>query len=385
MRSIKATRRRKRPGLPALADDSGLEVDALDGAPGIYSARWAGPDEGFRASPCGVSRTKLRARKRLDAAPAPRANFIARALPGLAGRARWRVFEGKVDGHLVWPPRGTRGFGYDPMFVPDGDELTFGEMEPDAKHRDLAPRPRFRRSSPRLPRRRRAGLSRASASTSTGRSAPRSAPIATSTAMSARRHRRSPLRSPRYLRELDTGPRGAGPQPSRSIFFGGGTPSLMPPGDGRRDPRGDRAAGGRSPPMPRSRWRPIPRASRPSAFAAIAPPGSTASRSACRRSTTPICAPSAACTRPRRRSRPSDSPRHLPALLVRSDLCPPGPDARGLAARAGEALALPAEHLSLYQLTIEAGHALRRPARARQAARARAEAAPPTSTKRPRR
>jgi XTP/dITP diphosphohydrolase len=114
--------------LPALADDSGLCVEALDGAPGIYSARWAGPTKDFSLAMEDVNR-------RMQAS-------------GRSSRAAWYIcalaiawpdgveasFEGRIDGTLVWPPRGTRGFGYDPMFVPEGHSLTFGEMEPGAKH-----------------------------------------------------------------------------------------------------------------------------------------------------------------------------------------------------------------------------------------------------------
>lgn len=118
-------------GLPALADDSGIEVDALGGAPGIYSARWAGATKDFSVAMRKVAEDV----KTRDAwiEPGPPANFVAvLCLAWPDGQAD--VFEGRVDGHLVWPPRGTKGFGYDPMFVPDGHTLTFGEMEPDAKH-----------------------------------------------------------------------------------------------------------------------------------------------------------------------------------------------------------------------------------------------------------
>lgn len=118
-------------GFPALADNSGLEVEALGGEPGIYSARWAGPDRDF-------NRAMRNVEERLQAAGAKdpsarRANFtcvLALAFPG----GECHIFEGKVFGSLVWPPRGTRGFGYDPMFLPEGEALTFGEMQPDAKH-----------------------------------------------------------------------------------------------------------------------------------------------------------------------------------------------------------------------------------------------------------
>jgi XTP/dITP diphosphohydrolase len=119
-------------GLPALADDSGLEVDALGGAPGIYSARWAGRKKDFGLAMLRVANalTPLGA---WTSRYGPRANFTA-ALCLAWPDGKTAIFEGKVFGHLVWPPRGEKGFGYDPMFVPDGETLTFGEMQPDAKH-----------------------------------------------------------------------------------------------------------------------------------------------------------------------------------------------------------------------------------------------------------
>ncbi|MEC9367259.1 MAG: RdgB/HAM1 family non-canonical purine NTP pyrophosphatase [Pseudomonadota bacterium] len=117
--------------LPALADDSGLEVAALGGEPGIYSARWAGSDRDFARAMRNVEE-RLQAQGAREAL-ARRANFtcaLALALPG----GECHIFLGKVFGTLVWPPRGTRGFGYDPMFLPDGETLTFGDMEPHAKH-----------------------------------------------------------------------------------------------------------------------------------------------------------------------------------------------------------------------------------------------------------
>ena len=113
----------------ALADDSGLCVDALDGAPGVYSARWAGAPKDFGAAMARVER-ELEA----HAAPPPwRAAFVsvlALAWPDGAVEA----FEGRVDGSLVFPPRGTAGFGYDPIFRPDGHDRTFGEMSSHEKH-----------------------------------------------------------------------------------------------------------------------------------------------------------------------------------------------------------------------------------------------------------
>ncbi|KAB2915841.1 MAG: RdgB/HAM1 family non-canonical purine NTP pyrophosphatase [Hyphomicrobiaceae bacterium] len=117
--------------LPALADDSGLEVDELGGAPGIHSARWAGPSKDFRMAMQRVA-DELRARSGW-VSPGPRANFVC-VLCLAWPDGETRLFEGRVYGRLAWPPRGTKGFGYDPIFVADGETLTFGEMEPDRKH-----------------------------------------------------------------------------------------------------------------------------------------------------------------------------------------------------------------------------------------------------------
>jgi XTP/dITP diphosphohydrolase len=114
-------------GLPALADDSGLEVFALGGAPGVYSARWAGPDKNFHLAMERVWR-ELREQGSGDLS----ARFVcvlALAAPG----EDVQTFEGEVRGRIVWPPRGEMGFGYDPMFIPDGHERTFGEMTPEEK------------------------------------------------------------------------------------------------------------------------------------------------------------------------------------------------------------------------------------------------------------
>ncbi|UIJ45097.1 RdgB/HAM1 family non-canonical purine NTP pyrophosphatase [Sphingomonas cannabina] len=126
---LKALQAADLSGLPALADDSGLCVEALGGEPGIFSARWAGPDRDFRVA------MELVERNIAATGPHPPrdAHFVcALALAWPDGHVEW--FEGRVDGTLVWPPRGDKGFGYDPMFVPNGHEQTFGEMDPDAKH-----------------------------------------------------------------------------------------------------------------------------------------------------------------------------------------------------------------------------------------------------------
>jgi len=113
-------------GCPALADDSGLVVPALDGAPGIYSARWAGPRRDFSAAMARVER-ELQGKDRA-------ASFVAALALGWPD-GHVECFVGEVAGHLVFPPRGSKGFGYDPIFVPMGYAETFGEMEPAAKHR----------------------------------------------------------------------------------------------------------------------------------------------------------------------------------------------------------------------------------------------------------
>lgn len=119
-------------GLPALSDDSGLEVDLLDGAPGVYSARWAGTGRDFRLAMQWLA-DQVHERGGWTVEPGPRANFTA-VLCLAWPDGVMQAFEGKVCGHLVWPTRGDRGFGYDPMFVADGETLTFGEMEPARKH-----------------------------------------------------------------------------------------------------------------------------------------------------------------------------------------------------------------------------------------------------------
>ena len=133
-------------GLPALADDSGLCVDALDGRPGIFSARWAlagdalvppGAGPGEVDGPRDFDLAMRRVWDELEALgpeAARNAHFVcALALCWPDGHSEW--FEGRVEGSQVWPPRGDRGFGYDPMFVPAGRDLTFGEMDPAEKHR----------------------------------------------------------------------------------------------------------------------------------------------------------------------------------------------------------------------------------------------------------
>ena len=135
---IKARAAAQASGLPAFADDSGLAVDALGGDPGVYSARWAGPDKDFQRAMQTVE-DELRAR----GARTPnqrKAHFVC-ALCVAWPDGHVEAFEAQVDGTLVWPPRGDKGFGYDPMFMPDGHARTFGEMGGEEKH-GLPPRGR---------------------------------------------------------------------------------------------------------------------------------------------------------------------------------------------------------------------------------------------------
>lgn len=128
---IKSQAAARASGLPALADDSGLEVLALNREPGVYSARWAGPAKDFSSAMRNVEE-----RLAAEGALTPeqrRAEFVC-VLSLCLPDTRHHEFEGRVAGHLVWPPRGQRGFGYDPMFQPDGFDITFGEMDPARKH-----------------------------------------------------------------------------------------------------------------------------------------------------------------------------------------------------------------------------------------------------------
>ncbi len=121
-------------GLPALADDSGIAVDALHGLPGIFSARWAEDDAGKR----DFGRAMERVWREVEAAgedASHGAHFVCALSLAWPDDGQVQSFEGRVDGTLVWPPRGDKGFGYDPMFVPAGHNITFGEMDPEAKHR----------------------------------------------------------------------------------------------------------------------------------------------------------------------------------------------------------------------------------------------------------
>lgn len=124
---LKARAAAQATGLVAIADDSGLSVAALGGDPGVLSARWAGPAKDFAAAMDEI-------RRRLEASGSPdRSAWFTCALAVAWPDGPAVVVEGRVDGNLTFPPRGSRGFGYDPIFVPEGGEHTFGEMEPAAK------------------------------------------------------------------------------------------------------------------------------------------------------------------------------------------------------------------------------------------------------------
>jgi XTP/dITP diphosphohydrolase len=128
---IKAEAAVQATGLPAFADDSGLVVEALAGAPGIHSARWAGPDKNFGKAMETIE-DMLREHGATSRAER-RAHFVSALCVGWPDH-HLEEFEGRIDGTLVWPPRGNKGFGYDPMFLPDGYTRTFGEMTSEEKH-----------------------------------------------------------------------------------------------------------------------------------------------------------------------------------------------------------------------------------------------------------
>lgn len=126
--ALKARAAARASGLAALADDSGLVVPALGGAPGVHSARWAGPERDFRRAMTRIHR---------ELGTADRRAWFACALALAWPDGHVEAFDGRIDGTLVWPPRGDKGFGYDPMFLPDDGSacgLTFGEMKPEDKH-----------------------------------------------------------------------------------------------------------------------------------------------------------------------------------------------------------------------------------------------------------
>jgi XTP/dITP diphosphohydrolase len=135
---IKAQAAAKAANMPAFADDSGLAVDALDGQPGIHSARWAGPDKDFRGAMNKIQ--TLLMERGAKVVERRRGHFVS-ALCVAWPDGHLEEFEATVDGTVVWPPRGALGFGYDPLFLPDGETKTLGEMSSEDKH-GLPPRGR---------------------------------------------------------------------------------------------------------------------------------------------------------------------------------------------------------------------------------------------------
>jgi XTP/dITP diphosphohydrolase len=128
---IKAQAAASASNMPSFADDSGLTVDALDGQPGIHSARWAGPDKDFRFA---MNKIQTLLIERGAKAPERRRGHFVSALCVAWPDGHVEEFEATVDGTVVWPPRGNLGFGYDPLFLPDGQTRTFGEMPAEEKH-----------------------------------------------------------------------------------------------------------------------------------------------------------------------------------------------------------------------------------------------------------
>jgi XTP/dITP diphosphohydrolase len=132
--TIKALASAKASGLPALSDDSGLVVDALDGAPGVYTANWAEKADGTRDFAMAMEKVETAlAEKGATEAKDRTARFVS-VLCLAWPDGHTELFRGEVEGAVVWPPRGSQGFGYDPVFQPDGFETTFGEMSAEEKH-----------------------------------------------------------------------------------------------------------------------------------------------------------------------------------------------------------------------------------------------------------
>lgn len=132
--AIKALASAKASGLPALSDDSGLVVDALDGAPGVYTANWAEREDGTRDFAMAMEKVEAALRERGATARQDRTARFVSVLCLAWPNGHTEFFRGEAEGSLVWPPRGEKGFGYDPVFQPDGHALTFGEMSSEEKH-----------------------------------------------------------------------------------------------------------------------------------------------------------------------------------------------------------------------------------------------------------
>lgn len=131
---IKALASAKAAGLPALSDDSGLAVDALAGAPGVYTANWAEREDGTRDFNMAMKKLEQALREKGAVTPDQRKARFVSVLCLAWPDGHTETFRGEVEGHVVWPPRGNLGFGYDPVFQPDGYDITFGEMPAEQKH-----------------------------------------------------------------------------------------------------------------------------------------------------------------------------------------------------------------------------------------------------------
>lgn len=131
---IKALASAVASGLPALSDDSGIAIDALDGAPGVYTANWAERDDGTRDFAMAMEKVEKALAERGATRPEQRRCRFVSVLCLAWPDGHTEIFRGEVEGHVVWPPRGTAGFGYDPIFQPEGHARTFGEMTAEEKH-----------------------------------------------------------------------------------------------------------------------------------------------------------------------------------------------------------------------------------------------------------
>lgn len=132
--AIKALASAKAAGMPALSDDSGLVVDALGGAPGVYTANWAEKDDGSRDFAMAMDKVEKALSEKGAAAPADRTARFVSVLCLAWPDGHTEIFRGEIEGTVVWPPRGSQGFGYDPIFQPEGHGVTFGEMSAEEKH-----------------------------------------------------------------------------------------------------------------------------------------------------------------------------------------------------------------------------------------------------------
>ncbi|WP_457582091.1 RdgB/HAM1 family non-canonical purine NTP pyrophosphatase [Ensifer canadensis] len=132
--TIKALASARASGMPALSDDSGLAIDALDGAPGVYTANWAEREDGSRDFAMAMQKVEDALQDKGASAPERRTARFVSVLCLAWPDGHVELFRGEVEGHVVWPPRGDQGFGYDPVFQPKGYDTTFGEMSADEKH-----------------------------------------------------------------------------------------------------------------------------------------------------------------------------------------------------------------------------------------------------------